>query len=107
MTQLTRTSTTPAATIAVTRTARDARPSRPMGSGVAPPPLYGTASKPSDCGERTPSEGPTPMDAIAENTDWSTVSSYPPIAEYAFLSDCEVTALVAPGGNIEWMCLPR
>src|SRR2546423_10922883 len=34
-------------------------------------------------------------------------SAFPPIAEYAFLSDCEVTALVAPSGNIEWLCLPR
>lgn len=34
-------------------------------------------------------------------------SSYPPIAEYAFLSDCEVAALVAPSGNIEWLCLPQ
>jgi GH15 family glucan-1,4-alpha-glucosidase len=34
-------------------------------------------------------------------------SPFPPIADYAFLSDCEVTALVAPSGNIEWMCLPR
>jgi GH15 family glucan-1,4-alpha-glucosidase len=34
-------------------------------------------------------------------------SSYPPIAEYAFLSDCEVAALVAPSGNVEWMCLPQ
>jgi GH15 family glucan-1,4-alpha-glucosidase len=34
-------------------------------------------------------------------------SPYPPIADYGFLSDCEVTALVAPGGSIEWMCLPR
>jgi GH15 family glucan-1,4-alpha-glucosidase len=34
-------------------------------------------------------------------------SSFPPIAEYGFLSDCEVCALVAPSGNIEWMCLPR
>jgi alpha,alpha-trehalase len=32
---------------------------------------------------------------------------FPPIADYAFLSDCEVTALVAPSGNVEWMCLPR
>src|SRR4051794_26073147 len=38
---------------------------------------------------------------------FGTGSAFPPIAEYAFLSDCEVTALVAPGGNIEWMCLPR
>lgn len=34
-------------------------------------------------------------------------SSFPPIADYAFLSDCEVTALVAPSGNVEWLCLPR
>jgi alpha,alpha-trehalase len=34
-------------------------------------------------------------------------SSFPPIAEYAFLSDCETVALVAPSGSIEWMCLPR
>ncbi len=34
-------------------------------------------------------------------------SPFPPIAEYAFLSDCEACALVAPSGNIEWMCLPR
>jgi len=34
-------------------------------------------------------------------------SPYPPIADYGFLSDCEVTALVAPSGSIEWMCLPR
>ncbi len=34
-------------------------------------------------------------------------SPFPPIADYGFLSDCEVTALVAPSGGIEWMCLPR
>jgi len=34
-------------------------------------------------------------------------SPFPPIAEYAFLSDCEVTALVAPSGTVEWLCLPR
>ncbi len=34
-------------------------------------------------------------------------SSFPPIAEYAFLSDCETVALVAPSGAVEWMCLPR
>src|SRR2546423_11211918 len=35
------------------------------------------------------------------------VSPSPPIAEYAFLSDCETCALVAPSGAVEWMCLPR
>jgi GH15 family glucan-1,4-alpha-glucosidase len=34
-------------------------------------------------------------------------SAFPPIADYAFLSDCETVALVGPGGGIEWMCLPR
>ena len=34
-------------------------------------------------------------------------SPFPPIADYAFLSDCEVCALVAPSGNVEWMCVPR
>jgi alpha,alpha-trehalase len=32
---------------------------------------------------------------------------FPPIADYGFLSDCEVSALVAPSSNVEWMCLPR
>jgi GH15 family glucan-1,4-alpha-glucosidase len=34
-------------------------------------------------------------------------AAFPPIAEYAFLSDCESQALVAPSGNVEWLCLPR
>ncbi|HZA76306.1 MAG TPA: glycoside hydrolase family 15 protein [Acidimicrobiales bacterium] len=34
-------------------------------------------------------------------------SAFPPIGDYAFLSDCEVMGLVAPSGNIEWLCLPR
>ena len=34
-------------------------------------------------------------------------SPFSPIGDYGFLSDCEVTALVAPSGNVEWMCLPQ
>ena len=30
-----------------------------------------------------------------------------PIGEYGFLSDGEVSALVSPGGAVEWMCVPR
>jgi len=33
--------------------------------------------------------------------------AFPAIADYAFLSDCEAMALVAPSGDVEWMCLPR
>ena len=34
-------------------------------------------------------------------------SPFPPIAEYGFLSDREVTALVGPSGSVEWLCVPR
>ena len=30
-----------------------------------------------------------------------------PIGEYGFLSDGEVSALLAPGGSVDWMCMPR
>ena len=45
--------------------------------------------------------------APAEPTQASAHSSFPQIADYAFLSDCATTALVAPNGSVEWMCLPR
>jgi alpha,alpha-trehalase len=35
------------------------------------------------------------------------VSAFPPIGDYAFLSDCVTTALIAPNGNVEWLCVPR
>ncbi|HPY23781.1 MAG TPA: glycoside hydrolase family 15 protein [Mycobacterium sp.] len=46
------------------------------------------------------------MDRAAQpiGLNWS---HFPPIEDYAFLSDCETTALVAPNGAVEWLCLPR
>jgi GH15 family glucan-1,4-alpha-glucosidase len=35
------------------------------------------------------------------------MSSFPPIAAYGFVSDCEVSTLIAPDGSVEWLCLPR
>jgi len=37
----------------------------------------------------------------------SPASPFPPIAEYAFLSDCHTGALVAPDGSVDWLCVPR
>ena len=34
-------------------------------------------------------------------------NNFPPIADYAFLSDCETNCLIAPSGAVEWMCIPR
>ena len=36
---------------------------------------------------------PGPVDVAPDD------SPFPPIGEYAFLSDCETTALIAPSGN--------
>src|SRR5579863_5719070 len=44
----------------------------------------------------------TPFDDRVART-----SPFPPIADYAFLSDCHTAALVAPDGTVEWLCPPR
>src|SRR6266481_6265435 len=53
-------------------------------------------------GTVSPEERPNPL-----ILPFTVASPYPPIADYAFLSDCEVTALIAPSSAVEWMCLPR
>ena len=34
-------------------------------------------------------------------------SPFPPIADYAFLSNCHTGALVAADGAVDWLCVPR
>jgi GH15 family glucan-1,4-alpha-glucosidase len=34
-------------------------------------------------------------------------SPFPPIADYAFLSNCHTGALIAPDGAVDWLCIPR
>jgi GH15 family glucan-1,4-alpha-glucosidase len=43
----------------------------------------------------------------AQRSSAATPSPFPPIAEYAFLSDCHTGALVAPDGSVDWLCVPR
>jgi len=48
----------------------------------------------------TPAAHGTPLDSAHR-------SNFPPIASYAFLSDCESNCLISPAGAVEWMCVPR
>jgi GH15 family glucan-1,4-alpha-glucosidase len=68
------------------------------GTGVPGSAVPGRAEGGAEAMASTPAHGshPTPGG-----------SPFPPIADYGFLSDCEVAALVAPSGNVEWLCLPR
>jgi GH15 family glucan-1,4-alpha-glucosidase len=53
-------------------------------------------------------ESITQADKLGHSTAPSMIHPHVvPIGDYGFLSDGEVTALVAPGGGIEWMCVPR
>ncbi len=44
---------------------------------------------------------------MAAPRGFSPGSPFPPIADYAYLSDCHTGALLAPDGSIEWMCMPH
>ena len=52
--------------------------------------------------------GASPYDRdMTEPAEGPPDQSFPPIADYGFLSDCENNCLVAPNGSVEWLCLPR
>ena len=44
---------------------------------------------------------------IAREQSAAAPSPFPPIADYAFLSNCHTGALVAPDGSVDWLCVPR
>src|ERR1700733_10498522 len=45
--------------------------------------------------------------AAASASTGTSRNPFPPIADYAFLSDCETTCLISPAGSVEWLCVPR
>ena len=53
--------------------------------------------------KRVPASSSTRTQAIPARAH----SSYPPISEYAFISDCYSMALVSGTGSIDWCCMPR
>jgi GH15 family glucan-1,4-alpha-glucosidase len=48
---------------------------------------------------------PVPNEEVAQSA--AMPSPFPPIADYAFLSNCHTGALVAPDGAVDWLCVPR
>ena len=54
-------------------------------------------------------DGKAPTAAKKETMPQSAAmpSPFPPIADYAFISNCHTGALVAPDGGIGWLCVPR
>jgi alpha,alpha-trehalase len=49
----------------------------------------------------------TGVETIVESRQSAAAPSpFPPIADYAFLSNCHTGALVAPDGTVDWLCVP-
>jgi GH15 family glucan-1,4-alpha-glucosidase len=61
-----------------------------------------TTTKPKSGASRA---GKAVPDVIAQSA--AAPSPFPPIADYAFLSNCHTGALLAPDGAIDWLCVPR
>jgi GH15 family glucan-1,4-alpha-glucosidase len=55
----------------------------------------------------TPPGSPATDAAAGDLGPGGGTQGFPPLNEYAFLSDCHTAALVGPDGAVEWMCVPR
>ncbi len=62
----------------------------------------------SDGSSKAEFESPLTVTAPVPYTSGGSLRNpFPPIADYAFLSDCETTCLISSAGSVEWLCVPR
>jgi GH15 family glucan-1,4-alpha-glucosidase len=79
-----------------------------MGRNVSPAKPKGKPRARSTAKSGTRSDGKAPAAAAQAMPQSAAMPSpFPPIAEYAFLSNCHTGALVASDGAIDWLCVPR
>ncbi|MFE9580233.1 glycoside hydrolase family 15 protein [Nocardia sp. NPDC006044] len=50
---------------------------------------------------------PYDLPVLSQLSDSRGRGAFPPIDDYAFLSDCETSCLIASNGSVEWLCVPR
>ena len=65
---------------------------------------------PDEAFQAAPAALPSPIDFSAPAplaSSGALRNPFPPIADYAFLSDWETTCLISPAGSVEWLCVPR
>jgi GH15 family glucan-1,4-alpha-glucosidase len=66
----------------------------------------GAARTPVDPEEASRARANAPLSPETQGRTVEAETPFPPIEEYAFLSDCHTGALVARDGTVEWLCVP-
>ncbi len=66
-----------------------------------------SASKAKDSNAKDSNNAKTGAAKPAAPQSAAAPSPFPPIADYAFLSNCHTGALIAPDGTVDWLCVPR